>query len=124
MANPAPGFMKHPEHAIRIEPVGKPVTVRFNGAVVARSDKALLLHEASYPPVVYMPLRDISQEYLERTGTHTHCPFKGDASYWTLSANGKQATDAVWAYETPYDETMAIKGHAAFYPDKVKIEIG
>ncbi len=124
MANPAPGFKKHPEHAIRVEPVGKPVTVRLDGAVVARSDKALLLHEANYPPVVYLPLGDVSQEHLERTSTRTHCPFKGDASYWTLSANGMQVTDALWAYEAPYDETIAIKGHAAFYPDKVKIEIG
>lgn len=124
MANPAPGFKKHPEHAIRIEPLGKPVTVRFGDAVVARSDSALLLHEASYPPVVYIPLEDVLPEHIQRTGAHSYCPFKGDASYWTLSANGEQAADAMWAYLTPYDDTAAIKGHAAFYPDKVKIEIG
>ncbi len=123
MANPAPGFSRHPDHTIRIEPLGKSVEIRFGGAVIARSDNALMLHEAKYPPVIYVPLSDVSDEHIERTASQTHCPFKGDASYWTLTANGKEANDAMWAYEAPFDETSAIKNHAAFYPDKVEIEV-
>ena len=122
MANPAPGFQREPGRRITVEPYGKTVTVRFGNAGIASSGDALELREGSYPPVLYIPFRDIRFEHLEKTTTSTHCPFKGNASYWTARAQGEAAKDAMWAYEEPYDEMAAIRDHGAFYPDKVGID--
>lgn len=112
----APGYRKHPDHRITTKPAGARVQVRFNGEVIADSQDAILLEEGSYPPVYYFPRKDVKMERLKRSTHSTHCPFKGDASYYSL-VNGAQ--NAVWTYETPYDEMSAIKEHVAFYPDKV-----
>ena len=117
--NPAPGFRSHPEHTISVEPLAKHVTVKANGAVLASSDQAMLLKEHVYPPVIYIPFADIDFGKLAATDTSTHCPFKGDASYWSVRDG---ATDAMWAYQNPYDEMSEIKDHGAFYPNRVTIE--
>ena len=117
--NPSPGFRDHPEHTITVEPLGKHVTVRSNGTTIASSDDALLLKEHTYPGVVYIPFADIDFGKLSATETSTHCPFKGDASYWSVKDG---ATDAMWAYQHPYDEMAEIKDHGAFYPNRVTIE--
>ena len=122
MANPAPGFKRHPDHRITVEPYGRTVTVRFGNTVIASSDKALELREASYPPVVYVPFKDIYFEHLKESDTRTYCPFKGDASYWSVSAQGEAENDVMWAYQTPYDEMASIRNHGALYPDRVTIE--
>jgi uncharacterized protein (DUF427 family) len=118
-ANPAPGFRSRPEHTITVEPFAKHVTVRANGAVVASSDRALLLKEHVYPPVIYIPFADIDFSMLAATDSSTHCPFKGDASYWSIKDG---ARDAMWAYRHPYDEMSEIRDHGAFYPSRVTIE--
>ena len=118
-ANPAPGFRSRPEHTITVEPFTKHVTVRANGAVVASSDQALLLKEHVYPPVIYIPFADIDFSMLAATDSSTHCPFKGDASYWSVKDG---ARDAMWAYRHPYDEMSEIRDHGAFYPSRVTIE--
>jgi uncharacterized protein (DUF427 family) len=92
--------------------------VTFNGDVIADTTDAIRLREADYPPVYYVPRRDVRMDRLIRTEHHTYCPFKGDASYFTLSS-GRTAENAVWSYEKPYDEVIAIKDHLAFYPDRV-----
>lgn len=122
MANPAPGFVRDPGRTITVEPHPGTVTVSFGGAVVASSQQAKVLREGSYPPVIYIPFEDIYFEHLEKTGTVTHCPFKGDASYWRVRASNEAEQDAMWAYEAPYDEMLAIKDHGAFYPDRVTID--
>ena len=91
MPNPAPGFERHPDHRIVVEPYPGTVTVRFGDTVVASSKQALELREASYPPVLYIPLEDIYLEHFEKSATTTHCPFKGDAAYWNVSAQGEAA---------------------------------
>ena len=118
-ANPAPGFMSHPEHTITVEPLAKHVTVKANGAFLASSDQAMLLKEHVYPPVIYIPFADIDFGKLAATASSTHCPFKGDASYWSVKDG---ARDAMWAYRDPYDEMSEIKDHGAFYPSRVTIE--
>jgi uncharacterized protein (DUF427 family) len=75
--------------------------------------------ESQYAPVYYVPRKDVKMEQLTRTTHSTHCPFKGDASYYTLSSGGRTVANAVWSYEQPYDEMTAIKERLAFYPDKV-----
>jgi len=121
-ANPAPGFQRNPDHRITIEPFDGVVTVSFSDAILASSRKALILREGDYPPVFYIPFKDIYFELLNASASSTHCPYKGNATYWNASAVGEAANDVMWAYERPFDEMLEIKDHGAFYPNKVRIE--
>ncbi|MEU4535312.1 DUF427 domain-containing protein [Streptosporangium sp. NPDC023825] len=108
-----------PSHPITITANPARVVVSVGGQVVADSRRALTLREAAYPPVQYVPIADVDRSLLERTDTATYCPFKGDASYYTVTVDGKQAVDAVWFYESPHPAVAEIKDHVAFYPDRV-----
>jgi uncharacterized protein (DUF427 family) len=114
--NPAPGYQKNPGHRIEANPAAATVRVTFQGEVIAESGEAIAMREGSYPVVYYIPRKDVKMDRLERTSHRTHCPFKGDASYFSLKDG---PANAVWSYEAPYDEMAAIKGLLAFYPDKV-----
>jgi len=93
--------------------------VSVAGRVIADTDKALTLREADYPPVQYIPREDVDLSQLERTDHATYCPYKGDCSYYTIPGGGKKSVNAVWTYENPYPAVAQIKGHVAFYPDRV-----
>ena len=118
-----PGYAKHPNHQIRVEPCQQPCEVRVQGELLARSENCLIMHEGSYPGVIYFPFAALPQERLAPSTTQTYCPFKGTASYWHLrqgqQAQTPQIQDILWSYQTPYDEMLAIQGYAGFYPDKV-----
>ena len=122
MSNPAPGFLDNPSKEITVEPYDRRVTVMADGAIIANTDRALLLSETSYPPVIYIPFDDIDFSRLEKTTHTTHCPYKGDASYWSVEALGEKGANAMWAYEAPYDEVEEIRDHGAFYRSKVTLE--
>ncbi|MDX1649748.1 MAG: DUF427 domain-containing protein [Myxococcota bacterium] len=107
---------------IEIEPAPGRLRALWNGTCVAESARALVLRERGHAPVPYFPREDVRVELLEPSGRRTHCPFKGDASYWSLCEGGRRADDAVWSYEEPFEEVDAIRGHLAFYPDRVTIE--
>lgn len=107
---------------ITIDPFSGPVTVRFLDTVIASTTRALELREAGHDPVLYIPFEDIYFVHLEKTGTRTHCPFKGDASYWSITGQGQAASDAMWAYEEPKAEVSRIAGHGAFDAGKVTFE--
>lgn len=112
-------------HPITIEPTGSHVTVRVNGEVVAETDSALTLQESTYPAVQYIPFSDVNRDLLRPTDTATYCPFKGDASYYSVATSaGDTVEDAIWTYEEPYEAVGAIAGHVAFYPDKAEIVVG
>lgn len=112
------------DHPITFEPSSQRVRVLFGGAVVADTRRALVLREASYPPVFYIPREDADMARFERSDRHTHCPYKGEASYFTIAADGARAENAVWSYEDPLPAVGAIKDHLAFYPDRVeRIEV-
>ena len=111
-----------PNHPITISPNPKRVRVTAGDVVIADSSHALTLKEASYPAVQYVPREDINMALLERTARTTHCPYKGDANYFSIRANGKSLENAIWTYETPFPAMAEIAGHLAFYPDKVTIE--
>ena len=112
-------------HPITVEPTGRHVVVRVNGEVVAETDAALTLREASYPAVQYIPLDDVAPGRLKCSDTATYCPFKGDARYYHLTtADGHTVEDAGWTYEAPYPAVAAIAGHLAFYPDKADVGVG
>jgi uncharacterized protein (DUF427 family) len=111
-------------HPITIRPTGSRVTVSVGGTVVARTDSALSLAEASYPVVQYVPLADVEQSLLERTTTQTYCPYKGDASYYTVrTPGGRTEADLIWTYEHPYPSVAEIAGHVAFYRDRAEITV-
>jgi uncharacterized protein (DUF427 family) len=112
-------------HPITIEPTGSRVTVRVNGEVVAETNSALTLQESTYPAVQYIPLSDVNSDLLRPTDTATYCPFKGDASYFSVvTSAGEVVEDAIWTYKEPYEAVGAIAGHVAFYPDKAEIVVG
>lgn len=108
-----------PDHPITVAPSGRHVRVVFNGRVVADTARALELREASLPPVHYIPRSDIDMALLARTDHGTHCPYKGDAAYYSIVLDGRTAGNAAWSYEAPYPAVAAIKDHLAFYPDRV-----
>ncbi|MGN6309017.1 MAG: DUF427 domain-containing protein [Xanthobacteraceae bacterium] len=112
-----------PDHPITIEPATKRIRVFAGGTVIADTTHALTLREATYPAVYYIPRADADRTKLLRTDRVTHCPYKGDASYFSIRIeNGPTIDNAIWSYETPYPAMVEIAGHLAFYPDKVTIE--
>jgi uncharacterized protein (DUF427 family) len=114
-----------PDHPITISPNAKRVRVTFGGKTIADTTKALTLKEASYPAVQYVPRADVKMDLLKATAHSSHCPYKGDASYFSISADGKTAENAVWSYQQPFPAMSEIKNYLAFYPNRVdKIEEG
>ena len=108
-----------PDHPITITPNAKRVRVSFGGQVVADTTHALTLQEASYPAVLYIPRADAKMDLLKKTDHATYCPYKGDASYFSIAADGKTAENAVWSYERPFPAMTEIKDYLAFYPNRV-----
>ena len=116
-----PVLIPGPDHPITVTPAGSAVTVRFGDRLIAATDCALVLREAGYPPVYYLPLEDVEPDVLEATPHATYCPYKGDASYYSLADGDARAENAVWTYVAPYDAVSPIAGHVAFYPHQVQI---
>ena len=108
-----------PDHPISIEANPSRVVVEVGGKIIADTRHALTLREASYPAVQYIPRRDVDMAALLRSDHTTYCPYKGDASYYSIPAGGDRALDAVWTYETPFEAMARIKDYVAFYPDRV-----
>ena len=115
----APILAGTPDHPITIAPAPHRVRVIFAGRVIADTRRALSLVEASYPPVMYIPPDDVDITALARTDHKTHCPYKGDASYYSIRVGDRNAQNAVWTYEQPSEAVGAIAGYMAFYPDRV-----
>ena len=97
------------------DPVPQRIRALFAGETVVDSKRAKLLHETGHLPVYYFPLEDVRTDLLERTDTHTHCPHKGEASYWSLTVGARSAPDAVWGYEEPIEPASFLRGHVAVY---------
>ena len=108
-----------PDHPISLQHNPARVVVSVAGRVVADTRNALTLREADYSPVQYIPREDVDLSQLKGTDHATYCPFKGDCSYYSIPAGGKKSVNGVWAYENPYPAVAQIKGHVAFYPDRV-----
>ena len=115
-------------HVRRVPDATHPITIARNpnrvvitvaGRVVADTLEALTLREASYPPVQYVPRKDVDMRLLERTDHATYCPYKGDCAYFSIPLGGERAANAVWTYEQPYDAVMPIREHLAFYPHRI-----
>jgi uncharacterized protein (DUF427 family) len=108
-----------PTHPIAIEPAEGPVRVHFAGRIVAESERALVLREADYPPVYYVPRADADMTLFARSEHETRCPYKGEASYFSLYAGGRASVNAAWSYEKPLEGVASIAGYLAFYPERV-----
>jgi len=115
-AHPAPGFRNVPRSHIVTRPLGRRVRVTAGGEVIADTREAVEMREGGHAPVVYLPRKDVNMARLERTAHRTHCPYKGEASYYSIAGG---APNAAWSYEHPYDEMLEIRGMLAFYPGKV-----
>jgi uncharacterized protein (DUF427 family) len=111
------------EHPITVAPTAGRVVVRVDGEIVADSTNAVTLQESTYPAVQYIPIDDVVQKLLSRTDTSTHCPYKGDAGYYSVTTAAGTVDDAIWTYEQPYPAVAAIAGHVAFYPNKAEITV-
>ncbi len=109
----------HTGYRVVIEPSPARIRAVYRGETVADSARALIMHETRLPPVYYFPRADVRMDLLQRTREHTHCPFKGNASYWSLVAGGGSAENAAWSYEEAYDESSAVEGYIAFDWDAI-----
>lgn len=108
-----------PDHPITVTPNSRRVVVTLGGKVIADTRDALTLQEAPYPPVQYIPRRDVDMALLARTDHATYCPYKGEASYFSIPLGGERSVNAIWTYEAAYPAVAAIQDHLAFYPDRV-----
>jgi uncharacterized protein (DUF427 family) len=112
-----------PDHQITIAPSGDRVVVRSGETTIADSQSTLVLRETNHAPVRYIPLADVDRSQLTPSDLTTYCPYKGDASYYSIIAGQERGTDAVWFYDQPYPAVAQIKDHVAFYPDRVELTV-
>jgi uncharacterized protein (DUF427 family) len=117
--NSGPGYSQRPDHRVDLEAGPSRVRVIYNGETIADTASAITVRESGYQPVHYLPAADVREDLLTKSVHKTYCPFKGEASYWTVDLGGKRAENVVWSYEAPYDEVARIKGYMAFYPNRV-----
>lgn len=110
-------------HQITITPANRHVEVRLGGVLLAASDRAVLLKETGLPARYYLPREDVRADLLRPTATHTTCPFKGQASYWSAEAGGEVHEDIVWSYQDPIPEAAGITGLLCFYNDRVDLTV-
>ena len=110
-------------HTITITPAELHVEVTLNGEKLAESDRPVLLDETGLPTRYYLPREDVRTDLLRPTGTATHCPFKGDASYWAAQVGGETYDDVVWSYEKPIAGAEGITGLMCFYPERVEMTV-
>jgi uncharacterized protein (DUF427 family) len=110
-------------HTITITPANQHVEVHVNGVKVAESDSPVLLEETGLPPRSYLPREHVRTDLLRATTSETVCPFKGQATYWSLEADGEVHDDIVWSYESPIPDAEAITGLMAFYNERVDLVV-
>jgi uncharacterized protein (DUF427 family) len=106
-----------PRHRLLLHPFPRRVRARFAGETLLDSTRGSLLHESQILPRLYVPLQDVRGDLLERTEHSTHCPFKGDASYWSVRVGDRVAENAVWTYEDPIAGAEWLRGLVSVYPE-------
>jgi uncharacterized protein (DUF427 family) len=117
--NSKPIRIPGPDHPITVTPTKGRVTVLVGGKLIADSREALTLQEAAYPPVQYIPRKNVDMTQLQRSAHQTYCPYKGECNYFSIPAGGERLINAVWSYEAPYAAVSAIRDLLAFYAERV-----
>ncbi len=112
-------YHKFPDYRVDLDPSTTRVRVSFAGEVIAESERTLVVRETKHQPAVYFPRADVRFDLLEATSHVTFCPFKGEASYWTLRVGDRVEENVVWSYADPFDEVAGIKDYVSFYADRV-----
>jgi uncharacterized protein (DUF427 family) len=120
MAERRSRYAEHPDHRVELAVNPSRVRVLVDGEILADSDRTVRVRETAHDPVLYFRREDVRSERLERTEHRTFCPFKGEASYWSIRGSGRVETNAVWSYETPFPEVAGLAGLLAFFPDRVE----
>ncbi len=115
-------YHKYPDYRVNLDPSTARVRVSFAGEMIAESERTLMVRETKHTPVVYFPRDDVRFDLLEATSHVTFCPFKGEASYWTLRVGDRVEENVVWSYADPFDEVAGIKDYVSFYADRVDWE--
>ena len=118
-AKPAPGYVQQPNHRVDIQSSPANVQVEFAGIIIANTRNALRVDESRHDIVYYVPHKDVRMDLLTDTDHESYCPFKGTARYWSIGVGTRRAENAVWAYDEPYDEALPLRGHVAFYTNRV-----
>ena len=117
-SKPAPGYKRDPDYRVDIEACPRRVRVQFGDTMIADSTNVLVILESKHVPVYYFPRSDVDQSTLEPSELTTFCPFKGEASYWSVAGDGNLGENAVWSYLDPFEEVLPLKGYMAFYWNK------
>ena len=117
-------FAKYPDYRVNLEAISERIRVTIDGETIADSSRAVTVLETEHDPVVYFPREDVRFDLLEATDHTTFCPFKGDASYWTVRVSDRVEDNVVWGYEDPFQEVADLKGYVSFYPDRVEWKRG
>ena len=123
MPNPAPGFVARPDHRVDLLPERRRVKVVFGGVTVADSNTALRVEETGHEPVHYLPEKDVRLDLMHPTEHHTRCPFKGEASYWSIDIDGQTHDGVAWSYDAPIPAAGEITGLLSFYPERVQVTV-
>jgi uncharacterized protein (DUF427 family) len=121
---PVEGHLRDPYHRVDVRRSSRHVRVLLDGTVLAETTRPLLLSETGLPNRFYLPAADVRQDLLEASGTHTVCPYKGTASYWSVRAGDRKLTDAVWSYPQAEGDSAAISGYLSFLHDDLTAEVG
>jgi len=117
------GHLRDPYHRVDVRPASDRVRVSACGETIAESSAPMILSETGLPNRIYLPLGDVRAERLVPSETHTHCPYKGDASYWSIEAGGTTLDDAVFSYPEPFDDARRVAGLVCFLHDDVEVEV-
>jgi uncharacterized protein (DUF427 family) len=119
----SPAYEKYPDHSLEFDKVRVVVRISVGGDVIAQTTQGLNLREGRYPKIVYVPRQDVQMDRLTRSDHSTHCPFKGDATYFDFVGGPERVEQVAWSYDDPFDQMAEIRGHLAFYSDRAQIEI-